>query len=221
MEAKKPYGFILENVEGLVKHDLENKSDEIGRTLSTIIAKLENVLNYKVTWKVLDSISFGLPQSRKRVFIIGTKNEKINLNEGNNKSAVLKDILEQGLEPMETDFTKLLFDNFDIEELYGKSIKDKRGGENNIHSWDLGIKGKVSNEQKLILNKLFKERRKKHWALEIGIDWMDGMPLTLEQISRFHKSNKLKSLLDDLLEKGYLRFEHPKKLVFEDFNLFL
>ena len=24
---KKPYGFILENVEGLVRHDLENKSD--------------------------------------------------------------------------------------------------------------------------------------------------------------------------------------------------
>ena len=28
-----------------------------------------------------------------------------------------------------------------------------------------------------------KERRKKHWAEEIGIKWMDGMPLTLEQIS--------------------------------------
>ena len=36
LREKKPYGFILENVEGLVKHDLENKSDEIGRTLKTI-----------------------------------------------------------------------------------------------------------------------------------------------------------------------------------------
>jgi DNA (cytosine-5)-methyltransferase 1 len=36
LRAKKPYGFILENVEGLVKHDLANKNDEIGRTLSTI-----------------------------------------------------------------------------------------------------------------------------------------------------------------------------------------
>ncbi len=39
---KKPYGFILENVEGLVKHDLENKNDEIGRTLKTILYTLEN-----------------------------------------------------------------------------------------------------------------------------------------------------------------------------------
>ena len=37
IEAKKPYGFILENVEGLVKHDLENDRDDVGRTLSTIV----------------------------------------------------------------------------------------------------------------------------------------------------------------------------------------
>ena len=30
LKAKKPYGFILENVEGLVKHDLENPKEEIG-----------------------------------------------------------------------------------------------------------------------------------------------------------------------------------------------
>ena len=36
LRDKNPYGFILENVEGLVKHDLENKNDNIGRTLSTI-----------------------------------------------------------------------------------------------------------------------------------------------------------------------------------------
>ena len=35
----KPKGFILENVEGLVKHDLENKGDKIGRTLKTILYK--------------------------------------------------------------------------------------------------------------------------------------------------------------------------------------
>ena len=35
----------------------------------------------------------------------------------------------------------------------GKSIKDKRGGDNNIHSWDIGIKGEVSDEQIILLNK--------------------------------------------------------------------
>ena len=216
LKNKNPYGFILENVEGLVKHDLENKNDEIGRTLSTILYKLENELGYNVSWEVLDSIDFGLPQSRKRIFIVGTKDEKINLTVTDKKYNSLKTILETGLETIKSNFTEKLLSHFEMEDLYGKSIKDKRGGDNNIHSWDIGIKGEVSDEQIILLNKLFKERRKKHWAEKIGIDWMDGMALTLEQISTFYKNDNLKAMLDDLVKKGYLRFEHPKKLVREN-----
>ncbi|WP_445954788.1 DNA (cytosine-5-)-methyltransferase [Yeosuana sp.] len=215
IKDKNPYGFILENVEGLVKHDLENTHDKIGKTLSIILNKLKNELGYKVSWKVLDSIEFGLPQSRKRIFIVGTKDEKPNLTFSDKEFKPLKTILENGLETIKSDFTEKLFRHFEMEDLYGKSIKDKRGGDNNIHSWDIGIKGEVSDEQIILLNKLFKERRKKHWAEKIGIDWMDGMSLTLKQISTFHKNDNLKELLDDLVKKGYLRFEHPKKLVRE------
>ncbi len=215
LREKKPYGFILENVEGLVKHDVENKKDTIGRTLKTILFKLENDLGYKVSWKVLDSIDFSLPQSRKRIFIVGTRDEKPNLSIEKRTFKPLKDILETGLETMDTEFTKKLFNHFALEDLYGKSIKDKRGGDNNIHSWDIGIKGDVSEEQIILLNKLFKERRKKHWAEKIGIDWMDGMALTLKQIKTFYPVDNLKFLLDDLAKKGYLKFEHPKKLVRE------
>ena len=217
----QPQGFILENVEGLVKHDLEHKYDEIGRTLSTILYKLEDELGYQVSWKVLDSVHFGVPQSRKRVFIVGTKNEKVSLDNFEPTYKILNDVLEKGKKTMNTDFTKKLLSHFTIEELYGKSIKDKRGGDNNIHSWDIGLKGECSKDQILLLNRLFKERRKKQWAGEIGIDWMDGMPLTLSQIQSFYSTSNLfdnidmKSMLDDLAEKGYLKFEHPKKLITE------
>lgn len=77
------------------------------------------------------------------------------------------------------------------------------------------MKGDVYDDQIILLNKLFKERRKKHWSLEIGIDWMDGMPLTHDQINTFFEHENLQSLLDDLVQKGYLRYEHPKKLVVE------
>lgn len=213
LRDKKPIGFILENVEGLVKHDLENKNDKIGKTLQTILYKLEKELNYKVSWKVLDSLDFGVPQSRKRIFIVGTKKHQINLNNFPKEHKVLSNILESGLETLDSKFTKKLLKNYSIEELYGKSIKDKRGGANNIHSWDIEIKGKCSVKQKKLLNALFKERRKKHWAHEIGITWMDGMPLTAKQISTFFPDKELIKLLDDLVEKGYLRFEHPKELV--------
>ncbi len=218
LRAKKPYGFILENVEGLVKHDLANKNDEIGRTLSTILYTLENDLGYKVSWKVFDSLEFGLPQSRKRIFIVGTQNEKVDLTGNLPEFKKLDSILDKGLPTLKTKFVEKLLSHFEISDLYGKSIKDKRGGDNNIHSWDIGLKGEVSKEQCLLLNKLFKERRKKQWAIEIGIDWMDGMTLTLEQINTFIKKPKeeLRPLLDDLVTKGYLKFEHPKKLVKEN-----
>lgn len=217
LRDKKPYGFILENVEGLVKHDLENKQDKIGRTLATILYTLEEDLGYKVSWRVFDSIEFGVPQSRKRIFIVGTKSAKIDLQGHEPKFSKLENILEKGLKPLKTAFTDKLLSKFDLKALYGKSIKDKRGGDNNIHSWDIGIKGEISQDQRSLLNKLFKERRKKQWALEIGIDWMDGMPLTLEQISTFAKkpTDQLKVMLDDLVMKGYLKLEHPKKLVKE------
>jgi DNA (cytosine-5)-methyltransferase 1 len=217
LRNKKPYGFILENVEGLVKHDIENKNDKIGRTLSTILHTLENDLGYNVTWKVFDSIEFGLPQSRKRIFIVGTKNRKIDLNGNEPRFTILNSILEKGLDTLKSVFVEKLLSHFDIKDLYGKSIKDKRGGDNNIHSWDIGLKGEVTKEQCLLLNKLFKERRKKQWAIEIGIDWMDGMALTLEQINTFINKpiSELKLMLDDLVKKGYLKFEHPKKLIKE------
>ncbi len=217
LRGKNPYGFILENVEGLVKHDLENKHDKIGRTLKTILHTLEEDLGYNVSWKVFDSVEFGLPQSRKRIFIIGTKDEKIDLSGNEQKFTTLKSILEKGLKPLKSDFVDKLLSHIELHDLIGKSIKDKRGGDNNIHSWDIGIKGEVSKDQIILLNKLFKERRKKQWAKEIGIEWMDGMPLTIKQINTFinKPESEVKAMLDDLVSKGYIKLEHPKRLIRE------
>ena len=97
LAEKKPYGFILENVEGLIKHDLAHKKDKIGRTLKTILLKLGE-LGYQVSYNLLDSIDFALPQSRKRVFIVGTRDKEIDLTNFPLKQAKLKTILESGLE---------------------------------------------------------------------------------------------------------------------------
>lgn len=215
LKEKKPYGFILENVEGLITHDKENKNDEVGRTLKTIIASLEK-LGYKVNWKLLDSMNFGVAQSRKRVFITGTRDTKVNLDDFNQSRRFFGDIVEKGLPTVKSHFTNCLLSHYNSEQLYGKAIKDKRGGKNNIHSWDIELKGDVSIEQKEVLELLFKERRKKHWAEKIGIKWMDGMPLTVEQISTFYTHSNLKELLDDLAKKGYLKLEHPKDEYIEE-----
>lgn len=210
LKEKKPYGFILENVEGLVNHDKENPKDKIGRTLSIILEHLE-LAGYKVSWRVLNANAFGVPQDRKRIYIIGTMKEAPNMKTFEEKRTTLSSILEKGLEVEESRFISLLLNAYSIDELPGKSIKDKRGGENNIHSWDIGLKGQITKEQRALLNRMMRERRKKKWALEFGIDWMDGMPLTLEQIRTFYDSEDLEAMVEDLVSKGYLKKEHPKK----------
>ena len=208
LRDKHPKGFILENVEGLVNHDN-------GKTLQVIIDKL-TTLNYKFDFRVLNSKYFGVPQERKRIYIVGSIYDKPNLDAFPKKeSRLLGDILESGLPTVDTPFVRTLLSHFSIEQLYGKSIKDKRGGDSNIHSWDLEIKGPVSRNQKKLLDTILTERRKQQWAKIIGIDWMDGMPLTLEQIQSFYNDSNLAAMLEDLTQKGYLKFEYPKKLIRE------
>jgi len=206
IKAKNPKGFLLENVEGLVTHNN-------GKTLHVMLEIL-NDLGYTVSYAVLDGLNFGLAQSRKRIYICGSKaGHQIPMSNFNKKSSVLSDIIEGEVPSIETKFTKKLFSHFSIEDVIGKQIKDKRGGNNNIHSWDFALKGDVSEEQKRLLSILLKQRRNKKWAELYGIDWMDGMPLTLDMIRTFFESKSLKEILNDLVNKNYLVLEHPKKKV--------
>lgn len=62
--ARRPQVIILENVAALLSsHD--------GRDFAVILRTLANV-GYGLAWRVLDSRHFGIPQSRTRVFIVGS-----------------------------------------------------------------------------------------------------------------------------------------------------
>ena len=216
LKEKKPQGFILENVDNLVRHDRRNPKDKIGNTLQTILDVLAE-LGYKVEWKVLNAVDFGIPQERKRIYIVGCLDTKVSLDGFDPIRKTFGSIKEEDLPALDTAFTRRLIELYpDLNKISGASIKDKRGGKNNIHSWDLELKGHVNQHQKEIMGKLLKERRKKKWAEAKKIKWMDGMPLTLDEVFSFYKKlskDELKLELDDLVEKKYLRFEHPKDQV--------
>ena len=127
LKAKKPYGFILENVEGLVTHDKANKEDKIGRTLSVILQTL-SYLNYSVSWRVLNAKDFGVPQDRKRIYITGTRRVMPDLGKFRRVNTTLSSVLEHGIPVSDSAFVKLIMKHYAIDELYGKSVKDKRGG---------------------------------------------------------------------------------------------
>ncbi len=63
----KPKVFIYENVPGMLVHDN-------GKTWKTI-QNVFNSLGYKIYWSVLDSSKYGIPQTRKRLFVVGFLND--------------------------------------------------------------------------------------------------------------------------------------------------
>jgi DNA (cytosine-5)-methyltransferase 1 len=63
LEGKRPAAFLLENVVGLVNHDG-------GNTFAVILQSL-NELGYSVHHEVLDAADYGVPQHRKRIYIVG------------------------------------------------------------------------------------------------------------------------------------------------------
>ena len=67
-EARKPAYLLFENVIGLLYHDR-------GRTFAAILHELEG-MGYGLEWQVLNSRNFGVPQSRKRVYLIGYLDER-------------------------------------------------------------------------------------------------------------------------------------------------
>lgn len=66
--AKRPAYLLLENVPGLLNHDG-------GRTFTAILHALDG-LGYGLEWQVLNSKDFHVPQSRRRVYLIGYLDER-------------------------------------------------------------------------------------------------------------------------------------------------
>ncbi len=67
----KPKVVFLENVKNLVTHDN-------GKTFETIIEILEKKLNYKVFYKILNSMTHAnVPQNRERIFIVAFNPNKV------------------------------------------------------------------------------------------------------------------------------------------------
>lgn len=219
LKIYQPQAFILENVRGLMTHDQ-------GRTFKTIINSLENI-GYGIHYLLLNSSNFGVPQNRVRIYIIGLlgKNPKITLNSDrgatdshtfkeqlyqlslfeNTYSVVkVKDILEEKVSEnyyLSQKFEQQLFDAVDgqFEKLHGVRLIDFRGG-NSLHSWDLGIKGKCTKDERDFMTALISHRRHKEFG-----DHQDGKSLTIEQIKTFFDHKDIKNIIYSLIQKKYLK----------------
>lgn len=116
LKGKKPKAFILENVKGLAAHSQ-------GKTLEFIIETLET-LGYKVYYKVLEAKDYGLPQIRKRLFIVGVRKD-------------VKSVFEFP-QPITLKYTLADVLGGTVEREFGFTVRigGRRSGINNRYNWD-------------------------------------------------------------------------------------
>lgn len=62
-DAKRPRWIVWENVPGVLSSDR-------GRAFGSILGALADI-GYRLAWRVLDAQHFGVPQRRRRVFLVG------------------------------------------------------------------------------------------------------------------------------------------------------
>lgn len=102
----KPKVFIFENVQGMLRHDKGNTWDVIHKTF--------NNLGYDIYYDVLDAKNYNIPQTRRRLFVVGFKEEvqDFNFPQTIDLEYKMQDFLE----------TNVKFGNYKTE---GKKIKLK------------------------------------------------------------------------------------------------
>lgn len=122
LEARKPQGFLLENVKNLKAHDG-------GKTFQIIQEALAD-LGYHVKYKVLNSMEYGnIPQNRERVYIVGFRDraytDRFEFPEPIKLTVQITDLLEKKVPE------KYYYNG---KPLYEK-LKDSITHENRVYQW--------------------------------------------------------------------------------------
>jgi DNA (cytosine-5)-methyltransferase 1 len=117
----KPNIIILENVQGLLTHDG-------GNTFQRIKTEFQKE-NYTLTHKLLKCSDYGLPQMRKRLFVIGIKNETPLVEH-------IDKFLDLDEYKNETTLTAFLGKNFEKTTAYTIRCGGKNSPINDRHNWD-------------------------------------------------------------------------------------
>jgi len=70
----RPKMFLFENVKGMLSMK-DSEENLIIDDIKNKFANINNELGYNIVYDILDSVNYGVPQHRERVFIIGIRND--------------------------------------------------------------------------------------------------------------------------------------------------
>lgn len=114
-----PKVVVLENVQALLNHDK-------GKSFAKIKEELEKE-EYKVVYKVLKCSDYGIPQMRKRLFIVGFKNIEVN---------DLDNFFKLDKYKKNTTLSDYLGQNFKKDIAYTLRCGGKHSPIDDRHNWD-------------------------------------------------------------------------------------
>lgn len=128
LHYRKPQYFFLENVKRLL-------TMESGYHFRVILAAL-SALNYFIEWRIINTVSFGLPQNRDRLFIFGTK---INPSES-------REMLKM-LENYSVFLTELDLESLSINALIKANFIPINPSHNKPGNWGIAYQEKMYSQQ--------------------------------------------------------------------------
>jgi DNA (cytosine-5)-methyltransferase 1 len=121
LKITNPKMFLFENVEGMKNISKGSRFEEILKELSGA--------GYNLSYKVLNAKDFGIPQDRKRLFIVGVRkdfSEKLfEFPEGNYPKVTLMEAISDLPEP---SFDKVLYTSLPQNEYQGEMRRYSKAG---------------------------------------------------------------------------------------------
>ena len=121
VEYHKPSVIVLENVQGLLNHDG-------GKTFERIKNDIQ-AADYTITYKVIKCSDYGLPQMRKRLIIIGVRNDTTLVKH-------ISKLLDFDEYKKDSSLTQLLGKNFAKKTAYTIRCGGKNSPIDDKHNWD-------------------------------------------------------------------------------------
>ncbi len=191
-----PQAIVLENVPGVLagKHkDYYGKAVHFLEQAQFIVHHIE-----------ISAQETGLPQRRKRVFLIATKTSRSPIVETEKNGRTLGQILVGADQQQNHDPIYLSKGTKDYEIalniLPGQKLSDVRGGPSSVHSWDIPrVFGPTTRRQRELLVAIMRLRRRKR-RREFG----DADPVRYSDLFKLYPLRSTRDL-ERLLQRGYLR----------------
>ncbi len=188
-----PKVFIAENVLGVTS----GKHREYWKLAHNILAKG----GYHTTDIILDANNYGVPQHRKRIFLVANRGNRHNFNISTEYGGTLKDALKDisGAKNHLEEFPNCQTKDYLIAKRIqqGQKLSNVRGGNRSIHTWDIPeVFGKVTEAERALLEELIYLRRRMRIR-----DFGDADPIPRKILIEKYS----KKIIASLLRKNYLR----------------